>query len=80
MTDDPRAVMAAFLRRSTQTDDLNMPLPEAQITTEALLERIQSEHGESEHGSDYRFLVEMVELHPGLARAKAADASSRETA
>ena len=41
------------------------------ISTEALLERIKSEHGGNKHGDDYRAAISYVQSHPGLARAMA---------
>ena len=39
------------------------------ISTDALLERVKREHGDSRHADDYRAAIAYVQSHPGLARA-----------
>ena len=41
------------------------------ISTDALLERIESEHGDNKHGDDYRAVISYVQSRPGLLRAMA---------
>ena len=38
-------------------------------STDALLERVKREHGDSRHADDYRAAIAYVQSHPGLARA-----------
>jgi hypothetical protein len=40
------------------------------LTTEQFLERVNREYGDKPHGDDYRYLIKMVEEHPGLASAR----------
>ena len=41
------------------------------ISTDVLLARVQTEHGDSAHGDDYHAAIKYVTGHPGLARAMA---------
>ena len=41
------------------------------ISTDQLLGRVETEHGDSPHGDDYRAAIAYVTTHPGLIRAQA---------
>ena len=47
------------------------------ITTEALRERVTRDHRGTDHEADYLHLIELVERHPGLARAVAEAAAKK---
>jgi len=42
------------------------------ITTRMLRNRVERYHGDTPMGDDYRYLIDMVERHPGLLRAEKA--------